>query len=182
MAWLTEQQLKEIGFKYLGKDVKISDKASIYNPGNISIGDHSRIDDFAILSAGEGGIELGIYVHIACHATLIGKELIFMSDFSGVSGHGAIYSSSDPYDGSALTNPTLPSHLLKTKHAAVVLGRHVVVGAGSIILPGVALGKCSVGAMSLVTKSFNDYFIIAGVPAKPVRPRELTYLELEKKI
>ena len=50
MAYLTEFELKEMGFKRLGKNVKISDKASIYNADQIEIGDNSRIDDFCVIS------------------------------------------------------------------------------------------------------------------------------------
>jgi hypothetical protein len=39
MAFLTPQQLLEMGFKSLGKGVRISDKASIHNAGEMSIGD-----------------------------------------------------------------------------------------------------------------------------------------------
>ena len=38
MAYLTRQQLEAMGFKHLGKNVKVSDKASIYNANQISIG------------------------------------------------------------------------------------------------------------------------------------------------
>jgi hypothetical protein len=31
MAYYTEEQLNNLGFKHIGKNVKISDKASIYN-------------------------------------------------------------------------------------------------------------------------------------------------------
>ncbi|WP_348638403.1 hypothetical protein [Paraburkholderia sp. D15] len=42
------------------------------------------------------------------------------------------------------------------KVAPVHLGRHVIVGSGSVILPGCALGEgVSVGAMSLVTKTLK---------------------------
>ena len=50
MAYLTEEQLQSMGFKFLGDEVKISDKASIYNCDQIEIGDYSRIDDFCLLS------------------------------------------------------------------------------------------------------------------------------------
>jgi hypothetical protein len=46
MAYLTDEQLKDMGFKSLGNNVKVSDKASIYNANQIEIGDNSRIDDF----------------------------------------------------------------------------------------------------------------------------------------
>ena len=78
-----KDELKEIGFKYLGKNVLISNKTSIYNAKNITIGNNTRIDDFCILSAGEGGIEIGDYVHIACYSSLIGKGKIQMNDYSG---------------------------------------------------------------------------------------------------
>ncbi|MBM3059473.1 dTDP-4-amino-4,6-dideoxy-D-glucose acetyltransferase VioB, partial [Escherichia coli] len=57
MAYLDEIQLKEMGFKSVGENVKISDKASFYGCDNISIGNNVRIDDFCVFSAGEGGID-----------------------------------------------------------------------------------------------------------------------------
>ena len=50
MAYYTEEQLNQLGFKYIGENVKISDKASIYNHDQIEIGDNSRIDDFCVIS------------------------------------------------------------------------------------------------------------------------------------
>ena len=37
---------------------------------------NSRIDDFCVLSAGEGGIEIGDYVHVAVFCMLIGAGKI----------------------------------------------------------------------------------------------------------
>ena len=48
MSFLTQTQLHNLGFKSLGQNVLISDKASIYSPELISIGSHVRIDDFCI--------------------------------------------------------------------------------------------------------------------------------------
>ncbi|MBT3210423.1 MAG: acyltransferase, partial [Planctomycetaceae bacterium] len=67
MSFYSMEELQTLGLASFGKDVKISRKASIYNPGQISIGNHVRIDDFCVLSAGEGGIEIGDYVHIAVY-------------------------------------------------------------------------------------------------------------------
>jgi dTDP-4-amino-4,6-dideoxy-D-glucose acyltransferase len=183
MAFLTEQQLKEVGFGYLGKNVLISDKASIYNAKRIGIGDNCRIDDFVILSAGQGGIHLASYVHIACYSSIIGKATVVMEDYSGLSSRVSVFSSSDDYNGEWLTNPCIPEKfgVTNTKHATVYIGRHVVIGAGSVVLPGVFLENCSVGAMSLVTKECSDFVILAGIPAKPIKTRSKKFLELEKK-
>ena len=95
MSFYKQEELNKMGFKFLGKNVLISDKSSIYNANNISIDDNTRIDDFCIISAGSGGIELGKYVHIACYSSLIGKSKITMKDYSGISSRVSVYSSSD---------------------------------------------------------------------------------------
>jgi dTDP-4-amino-4,6-dideoxy-D-glucose acyltransferase len=176
--------------RHVGENVYISDKAVFYNPENISIEDNSRIDDFAILSAGKGGIEIGRYVHIACNTTIQGQGRVILKDFSAISSRVAIYSSSDPYDGSYMTNPCIPEfsktgiQLRKTYHEDVYLGKHVVVGTGSTILPGAFLSYgCSVGAMSLILgKVYNAHSILVGVPAKLLKIRENNIDKLEKEL
>src|SRR5690554_6180070 len=108
MGYLNQSELSKMGLKSLGNNVQISKKASIYNPTQISIGNNVRIDDFAVISAGEHGIRLGDYVHIANFCGLVGNAEIWMDDFSGLSSRVFIYSSSDDYSGTALTNPTVP--------------------------------------------------------------------------
>ncbi len=51
----------------------------------------------------------------------------------------------------------------------IVIGDNCFIGAYSIILPGVTIGKNTiVGAGSLVTKSFGEGLVIAGNPAKTI--------------
>ena len=64
----TKKELKKIGFKSVGSNVSISNKTSIYNPQNITIGNNVRIDDFCFLSAGIGGIQIGNYIHISIYS------------------------------------------------------------------------------------------------------------------
>jgi acetyltransferase-like isoleucine patch superfamily enzyme len=52
----------------------------------------------------------------------------------------------------------------------VTIGDHSWIGANSVILPNVSLGKfCVVAANSLVTKSFDDYSVVAGNPARLIK-------------
>ena len=172
MAFLSEQQLAEIGFKSLGTNVLISDKSSIYNAKNIEIGSNVRIDDFSILSAGDGGIVLEDYVHIACFCSLIGQGLIRLCEYSGISSRVSIYSSNDDYSGNYMTNPTVPPPFTNVTHGDVVLEKHAIIGAGTIILPKVTIGMgTAVGALSLVMKSCEPYSIYLGNPAKRLKSR-----------
>jgi galactoside O-acetyltransferase len=183
MSFLSQKELDSMGFKFLGKNVLISDKCSLYNSKNISIGNNSRIDDFCILSAGDGGIEIGEYVHIACYSSLIGKGKIVMKDYSGVSSRVSVYSSSDNYDGEYMTNPCLPDIVTNTIHKDVIIGKHVVIGSNSVILPGVILTDgCSIGAMSLVNKSIDGPYVMVGIPVKKIKERKSNIFDLEKNI
>ncbi len=63
------------------------------------------------------------------------------------------------------------------KHGAppdfpVTIGDDVWVGLNAIILPGVTLGEgCIVGAGAVVSKNFEPYSVIGGVPAQLIRKR-----------
>ena len=173
-SFLNERDLADLGFRSIGRGVKVSRKASIYGARHISLGDHSRIDDFCILSAGDdAAFSIGAHVHVACHSTLIGKSDITLEDFSNLSSRVSVYSSSDDFSGAAMTNPTVPAAFTHAISAPVVIGRHVVIGCGSVILPGVTIAYgCAVGALSLVTKSTEACGIYAGAPVRRLRDRD----------
>lgn len=180
MGLLSRKQIEEMGFSHVGENVRLSDKASYYNCKNIVIGDHVRIDDFCVLSAGVGGIEIGSYIHIAVYSSLIGAGKIELCDFSNISSKVAIYSSNDDYSGTSMTNPMVPDEYTNVSHADVIIGRHVIVGSGSVVLPGVTLDTgVAVGALSLVTRNCEAFGIYSGVPAKRIKERKRDLLELE---
>lgn len=180
MAYLTEKELLALNFKSLGKNVKVSDKASIYNADQIEIGDYSRIDDFCVVS---GKINIGKFVHIAPFCLLAGgDEGIEMHDFSGLAYQVQVFSQSDDYSGRTLTNPTISQKYKKEMKKAVIIGKHVIIGAAAMVFPGVTLAEgCSVGAMTLVNKSTQPWGIYVGNPARRVKERKQDLLELEKK-
>jgi acetyltransferase-like isoleucine patch superfamily enzyme len=179
MAYLSKEALEAMGFKALGENVKVSDKASIYNPENIEIGDHSRIDDFCVIS---GRVSIGKYVHIAPFCLVAGGELgVTMEDFSGLAYNVLVFSQSDDYTGRSLTNPTVDDAYKKERKAKVSIKRHVIVGASSIVFPGVELSEgCSVGAMTLVNKSTKPWGVYVGNPAIRIKERKKDLLDLEK--
>ena len=183
MAFLTEEQIKAMGFHHVGENCLLSDKASYYNCNNIIIGNNVRIDDFCVLSAGIGGIEIGSHIHIAVYSSLIGAGKIVLKDFCNISSKVAIYSSNDDYSGQFMTNPTVPSQYTNVTSSDVIIGKHVIVGSGCVILPGVTLETgVAVGALSLVNKNCKEFGVYIGSPVKRIKERRKELLNLETQL
>jgi acetyltransferase-like isoleucine patch superfamily enzyme len=179
MAYYNEKELKKLGFKKLGKNVKISDKASIYNCNLIEIGDNSRIDDFCIIS---GKIQIGKNVHITPMCLLAGGEKgIVLEDFTTLAYGVKVFTQSDDYSGKTMTNSLIPKKYKNELKKEVIIQKHTIIGAGSIVMPGVTLSEgTSVGAMTLILKSTEPWSIYVGVPSKKIKNRKKDLLELEK--
>lgn len=179
--YLDENDLKDFGFKALGRNVKISTDARIYGAHNISIGDDVRIDDFCTFNAVSGYITIGNNVLIARGCHLSGALGIEFKDFAGLAANGVIYSSSDDYSGDYLTGQTIPKKFLKIRGGPVVLERHVIVGSSCTVLGPATIGEgTSVGAMSLIHKDLDSWGMYIGIPAKRLKDRKRGLLELEK--
>ncbi len=108
---------------------------------NIRIGNNSVINRNCFLD-GRIGIDIGNNVSISPHTFLVSL------------GHDA------------------QSPQFTTKGGPVAIADYVWIGIRATILPNVNLGKgCVVGAGSTVTKSFEDFSIVAGNPAKIIGKR-----------
>ncbi len=175
------EELRRFGFAQVGDDVRISKTCTIVGLPNITIGNHVRIDDKVTIIAAAGRVLIGSYIHIGESCYLSAAGGITLSDFSGLSQGVRVYSVTDDYVGQHLTNPTVPKRYLGLEISPVFLGRHVIVGSGSVILPGCTIGDgSSVGALSLVTRSLKEWGVYVGAPARRVRTRSKKLLELEK--
>lgn len=147
----------------------------------MSFGNNVRIDDYCVLS---GKITISNYVHIAVFSCIFGgSEGVVFEDFSGLSSRCAVYATTDDYSGEYMTNPTVPSEFTNIITGKVVIGRHVDVGTGSTILPGVEIGEgCAFGAMTLITKSTKPWGFYMGYQCMRIKERSQHVLELEQKL
>jgi len=178
MAWMSPSELSEVGFAHVGVGARISTRAAIYDPERISIGDFSRVDDFCLLS---GKLTIGRNVHITAYVNLAGgEEGIEIHDFVGISYASQIFSQSNDYTGRYMTNPTFPEHYTKAFRSRITIGRHVIIGAGSVVLPGVTIEEgCAIGAHSTVLSSTQPWGVYVGSPARWLRERHKDVLSLE---
>jgi acetyltransferase-like isoleucine patch superfamily enzyme len=164
-------------------DTSVIFRPNILSGGHyISIGSNSRIGKYAWLSAFDcyqdqkfiPSIKIGDKVNIGNFSCITSIQEITI-------GNGCLFSEyvyiSDHYHGFDAHNNISPALQPLFTKGPVIIGENSFLGLRACILPGVKLGKhCVVGSNSVVTKSFPDYSMIVGSPARLVK----TYC-LEKK-
>lgn len=154
---------------HLGKGVVLEDGVLIFHPENISILDNVYVGHNTILKA--------YYKNklIIGEGTWIGQQCFFHSA-GGINigknvgiGPGVKIMTSSHVD----SNPNEPILHQSLKFAPVTIEDNSDLGINSVIMPGVTIKKgTQVGAGAVVTKSFPEYSVIAGVPARLIRTRK----------
>jgi galactoside O-acetyltransferase len=181
--FLTLTEMASLGLGRFGSNVRISRHALLLAPDRMTIGDNVRIDAYCVVSCGVASIVIGRNVHLSAHATILGRERVEIGDFATISVRCSIFSSNDDYSGDKMTNPTVPVPYRMSQDAPVTIGPHAILGAGTIVLPGVRIGEsASVGAASLVEADIPDFGIAVGVPARVIGERRRGHRELAEEL
>lgn len=177
-SFYSQDELVSIGFKSIGESVLISRKTSIYGAANMKIGNNVRIDDFCILS---GSITLGSNIHISAFFALYGSMGIEMDDYTRLSPRCTVFSASDDFSGDYLIGPMLDSRVTNVNGGKVIIKRYSQLGAGCVVLPNLTIAEgVAVGAMSLVTKSLDEWSVYVGTPVLRLKDRKRGLLNLMK--
>ena len=174
-------QAYNLPFASVGADVLIWPLAKIVDPEAIRIGDSVIIDDFVFIMGGKSTV-IGSFVHIASFSSITGGGELLIEDFSGVSSGVRVYTGDEDYSGGSLTGPVVPEPYRMPIRSFVQIRKHVIVGANTVILPGVTIGEgVAIGANSLIKSDCEPWTIYVGSPAKPLKSRpSQRILELEK--
>ena len=169
-------------FKKIGSDSYVLLPRRIINGKYISMGDNSIVYRNSILHPVERygnqsfspSIIIGDEVYIGGFCQIHCMDLISIGDGSVISEHVYI---SDISHGMEPDQGRIMTQNLVSK-GPVIIGEDTFIGYGVSILPGVTLGKrCIVGTRAVVNKSFPDYSVIAGAPAKLIK-----YYDVDKKM
>ena len=104
-----------------------------------------------------------------------------MKDRSSIAYGVEFFRKSDDYSGSTMTNSLIPKKYKNETFSKVILQENVIIGAGTIVLPGVEIAEgCSIGAMTLVNKSTRPWSIYVGRPGKKIKKRNKNLLDLQQ--
>lgn len=122
-----------------------------------------------------GDINVGNEVWIGPNTILDGSGGLTIGDYCTIAAGVGIYSHDN-------VRSTLSSKKSPIEREPVEIKNNTYIGPNSIISKGVTIGKFSiVGVNSYVNKSFPDYSIIAGNPAKQIGEVEINELEIQFK-
>lgn len=174
---------------FMGKRVTLKCKRKVSCGNGLTIGDNSYIDALSLEGIKIGNnVSFGRNTTIECTGVLreLGQKLI-IEDGVGIAANAFIAVRGNVLIGkNTIIGPYFKLHsenhnfseinIPIRKQGATRIGVEIKedcwIGSNVTILDGVKLGKgCIVAAGAVVTKSFKDYSIIGGVPAKLIKSR-----------
>jgi galactoside O-acetyltransferase len=179
-GYYVSEQLRAFGFKAVGENVGVAKNCTIVGVGNISFEDDIRIDGGTCIVATTGSLHFLGRNHVGgqCHFC-VAADLTF-GEFAGCSQGARIYTANDDYSGRRMTGPMVPADLRGARIAPIFLGRHAVIGAGSVLLPECHVPEgCAVGALSLVNRPLRPWGIYHGNPVRQIAERRRDVEQLE---
>lgn len=151
--------------------------ATMYGASSIHIGADTLVGRDCSLLVGyapddpdrpENGIVIGDRCVLGAGSTLTAHESIVIGDDVWFGPHVFISDASHGYQ-----DPETPIGLQLGAHQPVLVGDGSWIGHGTIILPGARIGRhVVVGAGSVVRGTIPDHAVVAGVPARVVRRLE----------
>src|SRR4051812_11927994 len=79
-AYLSDDELRQLGIGAAGAGVRVSRHALLLAPGRITIGDGSVVEAFVTLSASAAGLRIGRGVRLDAYSSILGQDLVEIGD------------------------------------------------------------------------------------------------------
>jgi acetyltransferase-like isoleucine patch superfamily enzyme len=139
--------------------------------GNVQIGSRAWIQTVILPKSSKPAINIGDNAQIGRNVTISAAKKISIGKNCLISYNVSILDHNHAFENIDLP-PTLQGIDVPE---SIEISDDCFVGAHSFILKGVVLGKhCVVGANSVVTSSFEPFSVISGTPAKKIRSLKFT--------
>lgn len=146
-----------------GSIIRSKTRLDVFPFNQFNLGSKSIIEDFTTINNGVGNVLIGDATIIGLGNVVIGPVSIgnhvMMAQNIVISGlnHG-------------FEDINISPSLQKVQCKEIIICDDVWIGANSVITAGVTLGKhCVIGAGSVVTKSIPEYSVAVGNPAKVIK-------------
>ena len=152
----------------MGPGVSLGPDAVRPMRGAVEVGPSCELNQGVELYPAGGSIRIGRNVWLGPYTVVYGQGGVTIGEKTMVGMHVCILSSDHKVPPRGVEMWGQGDAPLPTK-----IGRDVWIGAHSVILPGVVIGKGAViGAGAIVTREVLPFTVVAGVPAKELRKRQ----------
>ncbi|MGC4233793.1 MAG: acyltransferase [Niabella sp.] len=143
-------------------------RMDIFPYNRFSLGKNSLIEDFAVVNNGVGDVHIGEDSIIGIGCAIIGPVTI--GNHVMFAQHIAISGLNHGYE-----DVNMPPAKQQVVCKEIIIEDNVWIGANAVITAGVRIGKHSViGAGSVVTKDIDAYSVVVGNPAKVLKQYNFT--------
>jgi acetyltransferase-like isoleucine patch superfamily enzyme len=146
-----------------GSVIQQRTRMDLFPYNNFELGKGSMIEDFSTVNNGVGDVVIGNKTIIGIGCTLIGP--IIIGDDVMLAQNIVVSALNHGYQ-----DVSIPPSMQKVVCKPIEISNNVWIGANCVITAGIKIGRHSViGAGSVVTKDIPDYSVAVGNPAKVVK-------------
>jgi acetyltransferase-like isoleucine patch superfamily enzyme len=146
-----------------GATVRRRSRIDVFPWNRFDIGDLTTIEDFCTVNNGSGDVILGNRVRVGIGSVVIGP--VTMGNGSGLGQHVFVSGFNHGFSDGTKNSSQQPLQVKPT-----VIGEDSHIGANSVVLAGVTIGKrCQIGAGSVVTKDIPPFSVVVGNPARVIK-------------
>lgn len=146
-----------------GSIIRSMARLDVFPFRDFSLGEGSVIEDFSVVNNGVGDVVIGERTIIGLRNTLIGPVII---------GNDVMFAQNIVVSGMnhSYEDVNVPPSVQKESCALISIGDSVWIGANCVITAGVTIGRHSVvGAGSVVTKDIPPLSVAVGNPARVIK-------------
>lgn len=143
--------------------IRNSTRMDVFPFNKFSLGTKSVIEAFATINNGVGDVHIGENTIIGIGNVIIGPVIV---------GNDVMFAQNIVVSGlnHGFEDITIPPSRQKVNCKQIVISDNVWIGANCVVTAGVTIGKHSViGAGSVVTKDIPPYSVAAGNPARVIK-------------
>lgn len=143
--------------------IRCRTRLDVFPYNEFNLGARSVIEDFATINNGVGNVNIGYGSFIGLGNVIIGPVNI---------GNNVILAQNIVVSGlnHGYEDVNIPPSQQKTQTKQITISDDVWIGANSVITAGVTLGKhCVIGAGSVVTKDIPPFTVAVGNPARIIK-------------
>jgi acetyltransferase-like isoleucine patch superfamily enzyme len=143
--------------------IRFKSRMDLFPFRKFSIGSNCIVEDFATINNGVGDVVIGNYCGIGISNVIIGP--VTMGNYVMLAQNIVISGLNHGYE-----DVTLPPRFQKVSTKQITIDDDVWIGANCVITAGVTIGKHAViGAGSVVTKDIPEFCVAVGNPARVIK-------------